>query len=49
MKTRIVQDEPNDPVSGGASATPAGQAADVAAKPSDDDSYERVSSFRTSS
>jgi membrane protease YdiL (CAAX protease family) len=29
MKTRIVQNEPNDPVSGEAAVTPAGQAADV--------------------
>jgi membrane protease YdiL (CAAX protease family) len=29
MKTRIVQNEPNDPVSGGAAATPAGQATDT--------------------
>jgi membrane protease YdiL (CAAX protease family) len=28
MKTRIVQDEPNDPVSGGAAVTPAGRATD---------------------
>jgi membrane protease YdiL (CAAX protease family) len=29
MKTRIVQNEPNDPDSGGSAVTPAGQAADV--------------------
>ena len=29
MKTRIVQNEPNDPVSGGAAVTPAGQATDT--------------------
>ena len=48
MKTRIVQNEPNDPVSGEASVTPARPDRRCDRKLSDD-SYERVSSFRTSS
>ena len=48
MKTRIVQNEPNDPASGEASVTPTGQSRRYDRKLSDD-SYERVSNFRTSS
>jgi len=43
-----VQNEPNDPVSGEAAATPTSQTVDVTGS-SAGDSYERFSNFRTSS
>ena len=48
MKTRIVQNEPNDPTSGHASVTPTSQTANADRKLSGA-SYKRVSNFRTSS
>ncbi len=48
MKTRIVQNEPNDPTSGHASVTPTRPDRRRDRKLSGD-SYKRVSNFRTSS
>ena len=48
MKTRIVQNEPNDPVSGEAVGN-AGRPGQRRDRKLSDDSYERFSSFRTSS